>query len=227
MVQSWFVGVAFVCKVPSANAIDATQAKQTYCTVVNMKLLLSLLPVGMTLLLRSTQAQCPSLLWNDEFDGSSLDTTKWTPQIGDGCALGQDLCGWGNNELQWYREENAIVSDGTLKIIAREQDFNNYDFTSARIRTVNKADFDLTQGYLRLEARIKVPDAGNGIWPAFWMLPSDRAATAWPTGGEVSRLVLVRLCLHPLFEILFLILFTYLLHIRLTLWSLSAENPIM
>jgi len=102
------------------------------------------------------------------------------------------LCGWGNNELQWYRgAENFLVSDGTLKIIAKEEDFNNNDFTSARIRTLNKVDVDMTQEYIRLEARIKVPNGGKGLWPAFWMLPSDRDATEWPTGGEVSLFVLV------------------------------------
>ena len=43
------------------------------------------------------QAQCPKLVWFDEFDGTALDQTKWNYQIGDGCDI--NLCGWGNNEL--------------------------------------------------------------------------------------------------------------------------------
>ena len=39
-------------------------------------------------------------VWADEFDGTEVDQTKWAFQIGDGCDLG--LCGWGNNEKQWY-----------------------------------------------------------------------------------------------------------------------------
>lgn len=73
-----------------------------------------------------------------------------------------------------------------LKIVAREEEFNNYDFTSARIRTFGKVDVDMTQAHLRIESRIKVTDGGFGMWPAFWMLPSDRDATAWPTGGEID-----------------------------------------
>jgi beta-glucanase (GH16 family) len=126
------------------------------------------------------------MLWNDEFSGTALDTSVWSFQIGDGCDIGADLCGWGNAELQWYRAENAVVSDGTLKIIAKEEDFNNYKFTSARIRTLNNLDIDMTQAHLRIEARIKVPDGGDGLWPAFWMLPSDISALEWPTGGEID-----------------------------------------
>ncbi len=65
-------------------------------------------------------AQCPTLIWGDEFEGSALDLTKWTHQIGDGCSISQDLCGWGNNELQWYQEANTVVEDGKLKIIAKK-----------------------------------------------------------------------------------------------------------
>lgn len=133
------------------------------------------------LFVSSAHAQCPSLLWNDEFEGTSLDDSKWMHQSGDGCDLGPDLCGWGNTELQWCRPENTVVSDGALKIIAKEEDFNNKGFTSSRIRTLNKVDVDLRQEYLRIEARIKVPDGGRGCWPAFWMLPSDHPATDWPT----------------------------------------------
>ena len=138
------------------------------------------------LLVPSAYAQCPSLLWNDEFNGTSLDSSKWTHQTGDGCELGPDLCGWGNAELQWYRPENTVIDDGTLKIIAKKEAFNGKDFTSSRIRTLQKFDLDLTQDHVRIEARIKVPDGGKGLWPAFWMLPSDRDATEWPTGGEID-----------------------------------------
>jgi beta-glucanase (GH16 family) len=100
--------------------------------------------------------------------------------------LGQYLCGWGNAELQWYRPENTVASDRTLKIIAKKEAFNNKGFTSSRIRTRNKVDIDLTQDNVRIEARLKVPDDGNGFCPAFWMLPSERDATAWPTGGEID-----------------------------------------
>jgi beta-glucanase (GH16 family) len=89
----------------------------------------------------------------------------------------------GNNEPQWYRPDNAEVSSGTLKLTARRESFQNKEFTSARIRSLNKIEIDLTQDTL-VEARIKVPDGGLGIWPAFWMMPSPEVT--WPLGGEID-----------------------------------------
>ncbi len=129
-------------------------------------------------------AQCPSLVWADEFDGTTLDLTKWTPQIGDGCDI--NLCGWGNNELEYYRAENAVVSNGTLKIIAKSERFGNRNYTSARLRSINKGDWT----YGRFEARMKLPTA-QGMWPAFWMLPTDEAYGGWPRSGEIDIMELV------------------------------------
>lgn len=131
------------------------------------------------------KAQCPDLIWSDEFDGSDLDDTKWTPMVGNGCEYGVDVCGWGNNEWQTYTSGgNLEVSDGTLKIAAR-YDANSDSYTSARIRSLGKADFDMSRP-LRVEARIKVPKESQGLWPAFWMLPSERELTSWPLGGEID-----------------------------------------
>lgn len=121
---------------------------------------------------------CPILVWEDNFNGNSLDASKWTPLVGDGCP---SLCGWGNNELEYYRAENAVVSGGTLKIIAKEEAFGGRDYTSARLRTINNADF----AYGRFEASIKMP-VGQGIWPAFWMLSTNEPYGFWPQSGEID-----------------------------------------
>jgi beta-glucanase (GH16 family) len=125
------------------------------------------------------QAQTPTLVWSDDFSGSSLDLTKWQPQIGDGCAEG--ICGWGNGELQYYKAENAVVSGGMLQIIAKRERVQSKAYTSARIRTRNLADFT----YGRMEARIKLP-GGAGLWPAFWMLSTDEPYGGWPQSGEID-----------------------------------------
>ncbi|MBK8635848.1 MAG: hypothetical protein IPN72_20715 [Saprospiraceae bacterium] len=65
------------------------------------------------------KAQCPKLVWADEFDGTSLNTNNWNYEIGDGCD--NNLCGWGNNELQWYTNTNATVSNGILTIAAKKR----------------------------------------------------------------------------------------------------------
>ena len=120
------------------------------------------------------------LVWSDEFDGTSLDETKWEYMIGDGTDIGLPA-GWGNNELQYYRPENATVANGYLTIEGRAESFNGYNYTSSRLRTMGKADFK----YGRIEARIDLP-TGQGVWPAFWMLPTDFVYGGWAASGEID-----------------------------------------
>lgn len=129
-------------------------------------------------------AQCPQLVWADEFNGTQLDLTKWEPQIGDGCAEG--ICGWGNNELQYYQAENAVVNNGTLKIIAKKERVKSKAYTSARLRTKDLANFT----FGRFESRIKLP-AGQGLWPAFWMLSTNEPYGGWPQSGEIDIMELI------------------------------------
>ena len=127
---------------------------------------------------------CAYLVWSDEFDGTELDLSKWTPQIGDGCDIG--LCGWGNSELQYYREENTTVADGKLTITAKSESFGGKNYTSSRLRSINKGDWT----YGRFEASIKLP-TGQGLWPAFWMMPTDDVYGTWPRSGEIDIMELV------------------------------------
>lgn len=143
------------------------------------QLLKNLMTTIFILVVSILHAQTPNLIWTDEFSGTSLDLTKWQPQIGDGCAEG--ICGWGNNELQYYKAENAVVSNGMLSIIAKRERVQAKAYTSARIRTKNLADFS----YGRFEARIKLP-AGAGLWPAFWMLSTNEPFGGWPQSGEID-----------------------------------------
>lgn len=124
-----------------------------------------------------------SLTFEDEFDQRKL-SDNWEPMIGDGSDYG--VYRWGNNEEQYYKKENAVLRGNALHIIAKREDTraerDTYHFTSARLRTQGKVA--TTYGYI--EARIKLP-AGNGLWPAFWMLPEARfAGKGWPTSGEID-----------------------------------------
>ena len=125
--------------------------------------------------------KCPTLIWSDEFDGTSLDPTKWEMQVGDGCDQTPSICGWGNNELQSYEQDNVAVAGGFLTIEARRQSLRGKEYTSGRIRTKGLADFQ----HGRLEAKIKIP-FGQGMWPAFWMLPTESVYGIWPTSGEID-----------------------------------------
>ena len=121
------------------------------------------------------------LVWSDEFNGSSLNLSDWEPMIGDGTLYGNP--GWGNNEWQYYtdRSENIQVYDGKLHIIAREESYSGFDYTSARLRTKGNQDFL----YGRIEASLKLPSTA-GIWPAFWMLPTVDVYGGWAASGEID-----------------------------------------
>ena len=129
----------------------------------------------MFLFVSNAFAQCWNLVWEDDFSGSTLNTSNWSYQTGAG--------GWGNNELQHYtsNSNNIAVVGGNLEITAQEESFNGSNYTSSRIRSINKADFT----YGRMEARIQLPE-GQGIWPAFWMMPTDSEYGGWPASGEMD-----------------------------------------
>lgn len=131
------------------------------------------------LFVQGSFAQCPTLIWSDEFDGNSLSLDNWSYQIGDGCDI--NLCGWGNNELQSYQQANAVVANGELSITARNERRGNSNYTSTRIRSRGKVDFT----YGRIESRILLP-SGGGLWPAFWMLSTDEPYGFWPQSGEID-----------------------------------------
>ena len=128
----------------------------------------------------SVMAQNYQLVWSDEFDGVTVDTTKWEFMLGDGTAYGLPS-GWGNSELQYYQPENAKVENGNLVIDIKQERVRAFKYTSARLRTKNKADFT----YGRIEARMKIP-SGQGIWPAFWMLPTNEVYGTWAASGEID-----------------------------------------
>ena len=122
-----------------------------------------------------------TLVWSDEFDESgSPDSSRWSYDLGDGCP---DICGWGNNELQYYtqRPENIRVEDGKLIIEAHKEPFEGRDYTSARLVSREKGDWKY--GYV--ETRAKLPQ-GTGVWPAIWMLPTDWEYGGWPASGEID-----------------------------------------
>jgi len=126
-----------------------------------------------------------TLVWSDEFNGkngSPPDAAKWTYDIGGS--------GWGNRELEYYtnRAENARIERGKLVITARAESYSGpdgakFNYTSARLKTQGL----FAQAYGRFEARIKIP-AGQGIWPAFWMLGNNLNSVGWPKCGEIDNM---------------------------------------
>jgi beta-glucanase (GH16 family) len=98
-----------------------------------------------------------SLVWSDEFESGTIDSTKWSFDFGN--------WGWGENGLQNYtdcHEKNAWVQNGKLIIEARKNDRGN-EWTSARLSTQGKVSFL----YGKYEIRAKVP-ANDGTWASVW-----------------------------------------------------------
>jgi len=147
-----------------------------------MKIKLIFLLISLSIF--SLNAQNWQLVWEDNFDGSDLDSTKWEHEYGTGAQYG--LWGWGNGELQHYQSQNTTLNNGIAKIEVREEpggiieSFWNQAsyYSSSKITTSGKFDFR----YGKVEARIKTID-GQGFWPAFWMLPVNGS---WPCDGEID-----------------------------------------
>lgn len=131
-----------------------------------------------------------TLIWQDEFNGPELDRSKWNYEVGYYLSDDPNTWGWGNAELQHYTDstQNIFVQDGNLNIRALNdpksfpQDPGRVAlYSSGKINTKDK--FNLQYG--RVDFRAKLP-TGNGIWPAFWMLPQDNVYGTWAASGEID-----------------------------------------
>lgn len=135
--------------------------------------------VSLLLLFTQCKQDDSLLIWSDEFSGTgSVNPKNWNFIEGNGCP---ELCGFGNNEAQYYTKnpENISLEDGNLIIQALQKEEKG--FTSAKITTENIADW--RYGYI--EVRAKLP-TGRGAWPAIWMLPTVDGKMHWPLDGEID-----------------------------------------
>lgn len=120
------------------------------------------------------------LVWREEFSGSRLNPANWSHEAGTGRK------GWGNNELQYYRAENARTEDGLLVVTAQSGEHEGSAYTSSRIITRGKQEFR----YGRIDVRALMPE-GQGIWPAVWMLGASMPGRGWPAAGEIDIVEMV------------------------------------
>lgn len=123
------------------------------------------------------------LVWNDEFNGTELNSDFWSHDLGNGCP---NLCGWGNQELEYYREENLSVGGGVLTMEAKRESFQGSSFTSSKILTRDKQSFH----YGRIDIRAQFPET-QGFWPALWLLGDSHATVGWPRSGEIDIVEMV------------------------------------
>ncbi|HEX8957212.1 MAG TPA: glycoside hydrolase family 16 protein, partial [Burkholderiaceae bacterium] len=126
-----------------------------------------------------------NLLWSEEFNEPTLDTTLWTAVDGNGCQI--NLCGYGNQELEYYSPNNVAIVNvpfepGTraLAITARNQTAGSNVFTSGKIGSQGKVQIQ----YGMVEIRMATPTVSTGLWPAAWMLGTS--PETWPRNGEID-----------------------------------------
>ena len=148
----------------------------------------------------SCQREAYTLLWEDNFEGETLNEAYWN--------IDDNARGGGNAEMQYYTPRNVSIEchpvsgERCLVLSARREDYHNRPATSARLNTQDK----VLVHYGKVEARIAFPHTANGLWPAFWMLGNnlatnlgnddsvDRQADAlaaqgrvvWPKCGEID-----------------------------------------
>ncbi|MGQ3050551.1 MAG: glycoside hydrolase family 16 protein [Roseateles sp.] len=125
------------------------------------------------------------LLWSEEFNGPALDTAVWTATTGNGCQIG--LCGYGNQELQYYSPNNLSITNvpfepatRALAITAKRETVGSNQFTSGKVDTSGKVQVK----YGLVEVRMATPKVGVGLWPAAWMLGTS--PQVWPRKGEID-----------------------------------------
>jgi beta-glucanase (GH16 family) len=127
----------------------------------------------------STQGDGWKVVWQDDFEGPQLDWSKWEIEV--------NAFGGGNNELQLYtdRSENVRIENGCLVLEARKEraDIQGTvrDYSSGRVRSKRRGDWK----YGRFEMRARLP-AGQGVWPAFWLMPTDNKYGTWASSGEID-----------------------------------------
>lgn len=115
-----------------------------------------------------------SLRWHDEFDGDGLDRSRWNAQ---------DAPSPRNHELQYYTPDEVAVSGGLLRLSSHRAAFRERAYTSGAVDTYGKFSFT----YGRVEVRARLPEMGQGIWPAVWMLGTGchplGPPCPWPTAS--------------------------------------------
>ena len=133
------------------------------------------------------------LIWSDEFNGDSVDSSKWSNQTGFFIDESDyTTSGWGNKELEYYTDssENTSVADGKLKLTLKKDPKTFYDTSNRSAEALYSSGKLISQDkfsvkYGRVDFRAKLP-SGNGIWPAMWMMPNDDIYGTWACSGEID-----------------------------------------
>lgn len=119
------------------------------------------------------------LVWSDEFNGTAIDPSNWSFEIG----RGPNNDGGGTWSLQYYtgRPDNVYIKDGALVIKMIKEEYKGAPFTSALVTTQYKKFWK----YGKIAARMKLP-YGYALWPGFCMYGTNKDSVGWPACGEID-----------------------------------------
>ena len=124
------------------------------------------------------------LVFNDEFKGSQLDTTKWNTTMEFAGTQGPRY----HNEfyLSYTLDEDVVVGEGSLRLLTDRRTISGsepiglFDYSQGLVSTHDK--FSFTHGYI--EIRAKYP-GGKGLWPCFWLMPEQQQS--WPPEFDIGE----------------------------------------
>ncbi len=119
-------------------------------------------------------------IWEDNFYGSSIDTSNWVvaslrdPETGDLVpgATGDYLLN--TNYAGYITEEDTYIEDSCLVLRNQKRLYQGtnpegtYNYTSGWVMSMHRVSFN--KGYL--EIRAKFP-SGDKVWPAAWLIAED------------------------------------------------------
>lgn len=114
-----------------------------------------------------------TLVWQDEFNDTELDTTVWS-------RIDRGTADWNNtqthNDKCYEMRDGMIVLKG---IVNDDIESDTAHYLTGGIYTKDKKSFE--PGRLEICARLQ---GATGAWPAIWMLPFDNSK--WPNSGEID-----------------------------------------
>lgn len=205
------------------RCINASSPRRTRWRATGAALAVGALAISAVLVSRGVDAQSGgaasgpvtdwSLVWSDEFTGTSLDAAKWgtcfpadrwTP---DNCTVDGGYVPE-NRELATSEGAKVEVGGGLLRLWVEKQNQVSsvtgatYGYRGAMVQArralsvpnANIATWETSPianeaawGNVYMEARIKIP-YGTGLWPQFWMMPADSRLGAWPYSGELDAM---------------------------------------
>lgn len=126
-------------------------------------------------------------VFSDDFNGNKLDANKWVTCYDWRQPSESGCTNSGNFEQEWYMPQQVTVQNGSAVLTAINDPITvttnsgpkTYLYRSGMISTgrpnaQGQVKWSATYGYY--EARLKF-DGGQGVWPAFWLLPTDQS---WP-----------------------------------------------